>query len=105
MAALDAWEALPYPDEEYPAGSDEGEVAGVDLALLDGDVAAVLHIAIYGLMDWTSDWDTTLAHSIPALERVLASLSPTGRAYFGPALPLLLEVQRRRALLSGAGSR
>ena len=37
----DRWEALPYPKAQHPPGSDEGEVAGVDLALLAGDVAAI----------------------------------------------------------------
>lgn len=100
--ALDAWDALPYPNDEYPPGSDEGEVAGEDLALLAGDVAAILHCAIRGGWDRLPEGDTLLRHAIPAMERVLPELSPTGRAYFGPTLPLLVEVRRRRAQILAA---
>ncbi len=37
-----SWSSMPYPSRQYPPGSDEGSVAGVDLALVDGDVAKIL---------------------------------------------------------------
>ena len=104
VPALEAWEASSYPNDEYPPGSDGGEVAGVDLALLAGDVAAVLDCAIRGRWDRLPEGDTILRHVIPAIEKVLPELSPIGVAYFGPTLPLLIEVQRRRTLLAEAPS-
>ena len=101
---LAAWESMPYPSDDYPPGFDEGEVEGEDLALLAGDVAAVLHCAIRGGWDRLADGDTILDSSIPALEHVLPSLSPTGRAYFEPPLSLLREAKRRRALVIEAES-
>lgn len=60
--ALAAWESMPYPADDYPPGSDTGEVEGEDLALLDGDVAAVLSCAILGGWDRLADGDTILRH-------------------------------------------
>ncbi len=99
VPALDAWESIPYPSADYPPGSDEGEVEGQDLALLDGDIGAVLGCAILGGWDRLGEGDAILEHSIPALASVLPHLSPAGRAYFEPAMALLIEVRRRRAVM------
>jgi hypothetical protein len=87
------WERQDYPAIEYPPGSNEGEVAGVDLALLDGDVAAVIHNAIDGKM--TADDMVILKSCIAELERALPHLSVTGQSYFGPALAILQAIEAR----------
>lgn len=88
---LALWEQMPYPQSDYPPGSSRGTVDGVDLALLDGDAAALLHGSPAGEL---SDQErTNLAYCLASLRRVLPALSPAGQAYFGPALDLLTELE------------
>ena len=91
----DAWLELPYPSTEYPPGSLKGEVAGIDLALLDGDGAA----AVSDFLDPSLRADPhgiTRRHALAALEKVVPLLSEPGRAYFAPLLELLRLVQAAR---------
>jgi hypothetical protein len=37
-----SWSSMHYPSRQYPPGSDDGTVEGIDLALVDGDVGKIL---------------------------------------------------------------
>ncbi len=91
--ALREWARLPYPRDDYPPGSPRGEIRGVDLALLDGDIGVVAYDALDGRLS-ASDM-ISLEHSIRALTSVMPELSQAGQAYFGPALEILAIVMRR----------
>jgi hypothetical protein len=86
--------AIPYPRADYPPGSPVGEVDGVDLALLDGDAAAIVSSVVdrEGPHDGA---DTRLV--LEDLERVVPQLTAPGRAYFEP----LLELVRLAQYLTG----
>ena len=89
-----AWEATPYPTDEYPPGSDAGEVEGVDLALTDGDVGKILHdFFVAGRLD--EEARATLPEALGDLARVVPHLKGRGRAYFETALELLSVVDDR----------
>ena len=82
---------MAYPRTEYPPGSLQGEVEGVDLALTDGDVAAILYqYCEHGWLD--EDAQAMLPHALEILDRVLPHLSDAGRSYFEPARDLLAAV-------------
>jgi hypothetical protein len=90
------WEALPYPRAQHSPGSDEGEVAGVDLALTDGDVAAVF--AEYFQSGTNTEFEATREYAADALRRTVPSLDGPARAYFGEALAIL------EAIIAGSES-
>lgn len=86
-----AWASMAYPNAQYPPGSEEGEVAEVDLALVAGDVSKILHdFFADGRLD--DDDRTMLPHAIDDLERAVPLLAEPGRAYFDLALSLLRAV-------------
>ena len=82
------WTSMPYPTGQYPPGSDEGDVDGVDLALVDGDAAKILwgHF-VAGRID--DEARAMLPHALECLERAAPLLEPPGREYFDVALRLL----------------
>ena len=84
------WLDIPYPTADYPPGSAQGEVDGVDLALTDGDANA----AVYDYLESAfSEWDVIgLTESTNSLERAVPLLTPAGRAYFEPLLEMLRDV-------------
>ncbi len=89
-----AWQAMPYPTDAYPPVSDEGEVAGVDLALLDGDLGKMLHTYFTeGRLD--REHQLMLPHAMSDLERALPRLTGQGRVYFAAAYDLLSAVAVR----------
>ena len=94
-----AWHALPYPESQYPPGSDVGEVAGVDLALLDGDVGMIVgkYIRRRGL---DAESRSMLPVALDDLEKVVPLLAEPGRTYFSAALELLRAVRDAAALRS-----
>mgnify|MGYP000507019485 CR=1 FL=1 len=82
------WERLPYPTSQHPPGS---EVAGVDLALTDGDAAAIFH-------QFFDSGD--LPHGLEHLDAVLSDLGLAlpelrgmSRTYFGGAVALLRAIR------------
>src|SRR5689334_5739629 len=81
------WEALPYPTEQHPPGSDAGDVAGVDLALTDGDVAAVF--AEYFASGRNTEHGVVKASAAEALRLAVPSLEEPARTYFAEALAIL----------------
>ena len=81
------WEALPYPKAQHPPGSDEGEVAEVDLALLDGDVAAIFHE--YFTSGTNTEFEGMKQPAAEDLRRALPSLDGLARTYYGEALAIL----------------
>jgi hypothetical protein len=88
------WLEMPYPNDQYPPGSDDGVVGGVDLALVDGDAGKIL--ADYFAGDGLDDDDRVmLPIAIAAMERALPTLAAPGRAYFAAALGLLHDVRDR----------
>jgi hypothetical protein len=85
------WEAMPYPSSQYPPGSDDGVVDGVDLALVDGDASKILtEFFIYGGLE--DDSRAMLSHALDGLERAVPLLAEPAVAYFGLALSLLQAV-------------
>lgn len=82
---------MPYPSDQYPPGSDAGEVAGVDLALTDGDLALILSEYFDPCYP---DFDTRamLPHVLDGLRRAVPQLTDPGREYFAVALDLLEDV-------------
>jgi len=68
-----SWERLPYPTSPHPPGD---EVVGVDLALSDGDVAAIFH-QFFGTGE--------LPHGEGHLRDVLRDLSRAPPELHGPA--------------------
>lgn len=87
------WEALPYPKAQHPPGSDEGEVAGVDLALTDGDVAAVFHE--YFTSGTIREFEGIKASAAEDLQRAVPSLDGPAKIYFGEALAILEAIIAR----------
>ena len=81
------WEALPYPKAQYPPGSEQGEVAGIDLALLDGDVAAIFHE--YFTSGTNTEFEGMKKPAAEALRRAVPSLDGPARTYYGEALAIL----------------
>ena len=69
-----------------------GDVMGVDLALLDGDAAAVVAWFVDGRAVDPGDEETTRKHSLGDLEMVVPHLSEAGRTYFGPLLEMVRAV-------------
>ena len=65
---------------------------GVDLALLDGDAAAVVAWFVDGRAVDPGDEETTRKHSLGDLEMVVPHLSEAGRTYFGPLLEMVRAV-------------
>jgi hypothetical protein len=85
------WKALRYPVLQYPPGSDESIVGGVDLALLAGDIAAILASYFSGGDPEThSPMDPVLA----GLEGAIPQLEDPGRGHFVAAHVLLLDVRK-----------
>lgn len=85
------WEALPYPSGELPPGSFQSEVQGVDLALADGDAAAVFHqYFTQGMLGGTDD--ALLAALLEGLPKAIPHLQGRARDYFETALLLLRDV-------------
>ncbi len=82
---------MPYPSAQYPPGSEDAEVEGVDLALADGDVATILH-DYCTRQELDPDDQTMLRHVLTSLTRALPSLEGPGRSYFETALELLKAV-------------
>lgn len=91
------WEALPYPSLDYPPGAPEGEVDGVDLALLDGDAAYVISAFLDPSLLRLAEEPTLRKASLSDLDRILPQLSENGRAYFGPLRELVRLVDSMRA--------
>lgn len=99
---LRSWEGLPYPESQYPPGSVEGEVEGVDLALLDGDVGFILY-------DFSSngrlgdDSKVMFPHAMAARALALPHLSGPGREYLAVAHGMLqsIEDQSRAGIETG----
>lgn len=89
-----SWEGLPYPSIQHPPGSDQGEVLGVDLALVDGDVGAIL--ADYFVGGGPQDSRAMLPNAVAALERAVPSLEDPAHTYFAEALELLRAVADER---------
>lgn len=89
-----AWERTAYPAEQYPPGSAGGTVAGVDLALLDGDIAAffVNHVERGGLSESERQ---LVPQYIRELDRALEKLERPGRDYFLGARELLAGLSAR----------
>lgn len=91
-----AWSSLPYPTGQYPPGSVDGDVDGVDLALVDGDAAKILgDFFVDGRID--DDDRAMLPHALESLERAVPLLVPPGREYFAVALSLLQAVDQEVA--------
>ena len=87
-----SWEGLPYPESQYPPGSDEGEVEGVDLALWDGDVAYILYeFCSNGRL--RDDSKVMFAHAIAGMAVALPHLSGPGREYFAAAYGMLQSIE------------
>lgn len=80
---------MPFPDTEFPPGSPQAEIMGVDLALLDGDAASVVAWFVNGNVVDPEEERTLRIASIADLEIVIPHLSESGRAYFGPLLAML----------------
>jgi len=83
-----AWTTSPYPNEQYPPGSEAGTVNGVDLALTAGDVAFVLG-------DFFDDGRLRpearqmLPAALSSLESAVPSIAEPGQRYFADALTLV----------------
>jgi len=92
---LDIWGCAAYPEEDYPPGSEQGEVGGVDLALLDGEVAALAYRWLEGR--WMEGDDKTLELCLEDLGLAMPQLSPAGRLYFEPAMEILLDIRHARS--------
>jgi hypothetical protein len=93
----EAWLATPYPTTEYRPGSADGEVDGVDLALLDGDAASVVAWYLDPELRGRGEsrlQEVTRKQSLSTLEQVLPRLSIGGQSYFGQLLELLRLVDR-----------
>ena len=85
------WESTAYPNAQFPPGSEEGEVAGVDLALVVGDVAKILRdFFVDGRLDEVDR--AMLPPVVDGLERAVPLLAEPGRAYFDLALSLLRAI-------------
>ena len=93
------WEALAYPRAQHPPGSDEGEVAGVDLALTDGGAAAVF--AEYFESGMNREFEATRQYAAEALRRAVPSLDGPARTYFGEALAILEAIIARSESATG----
>jgi hypothetical protein len=80
---------------QYPPGSAEGDIGGVDLALVAGDVGRILgDFFIDGRLDDVSR--TMLPYALASLEQAVPLLVPPGRGYFEEALSLLRAVDAAR---------
>lgn len=89
------WERLPYPASQYPPGSEAGRVAGVDLALTDGDAAAIFHqFFTSGQLPHGEDH---LQIVLRDLDRALPALRDPARTYFKEAADLLRAIHDRLA--------
>lgn len=88
---LKAWLKISYPGADYPPGSPQGEVEGEDLALPDGDAAAIVSAFVEGA-GAAEDADVNRL-VLNALERVVPHLTPSGQAYFEPLLAMVRMVE------------
>lgn len=89
------WERLPYPASQYPPGSEAGRVAGVDLALTDGDAAMVFHqFFTSGQLPHGEDH---LQSVLRDLDRALPVLRDPARTYCKEAADLLRAIHDRLA--------
>ena len=91
------WLEVPYPTDDYPPGSAEADIDGIDLALLDGDAAAAVAWFIDPALEGRGDpglREITRRHALSALERIVPRLSEDGKAYFGQLLGLLRLVDQ-----------
>jgi hypothetical protein len=88
------WWRLPYPIAEYPPGSEQGEVDGVDLALLDGDLDAHFEAYLSGGRSGVLLSPEQVNEIIADLERVVPQLHGNqARVYFGAGLDLLRKIK------------
>ena len=102
-ARRDRWEALPYyPKAQHPPGTDEGEVAGVDLALLAGDVAAIFWE--YFETGRNTEFEVMKELSVEDLRRAVPSLSGPAHTYFGEALDILEAIIARSESANGSAA-
>lgn len=81
---------MPYPTAQHPPGSDRGEVAGVDLALTDGDIAHVFDE--YFSTGMVRELDRIRTAELASLERVVPLLVGPARLYFEESLALLQAI-------------
>lgn len=90
------WERLPYPTSQHPPGS---EVAGVDLALSDGDAAAIFH-HFFGTGELPHG-EEHLREVLRDLSRALPQLRGPAQAYFQEAVELLRAIRAQWIARSG----
>lgn len=86
-----SWESRAYPGSVYPPGADESEIDGVDLALTDGDVAAVFH-DYFVRGELGPDNRAVLPRLVADLSTILPKLHPAARPHFEEALHLLIRI-------------
>jgi hypothetical protein len=93
------WLRLPYPASQHLPGSPPGQIGEVDLALLDGDAASVIHVFLHpGSL---ADEAALRRESREALEKVVPLLAGEARAYFSKLLDLIRAVDTARSADDG----